>query len=79
MTKGRRRGSEACPSCSGWDGDSRHRPTGFTIEGVRHHAPDMWLAARASRHGHGVESFMAACRDWAEQCAMAAAYEAQHA
>lgn len=57
-----------CRNCADWRGGGGAKSTGFVIDGLKHYAPDMWLASRAERHGDGVQSVFVAMQDWARHC-----------
>lgn len=71
--------SQACPTCAGFADDKRCRPTSFTLNGIKHVAPDMWLAARSTSHGGGVDAVFAAMQDWANHCELERRFESQRA
>ena len=71
----KKRATNVCPQCVGFRGDPRGLMTSFTVGGVWHTAPDMWLASRSTRHGGTLEAYRAATADWAEQCALAARFQ----
>lgn len=65
----------ACPHCEAFKSDTSGHVTSFLAGVVRHWAPDIWLGARSSRYASlgAVQSFLMACRDWAEGCELAKA------
>ncbi len=71
----KKRATNVCPQCVGFRGDPRGLMTSFTVGGVWHTAPDMWLASRSTRHGGTLEAYRAATADWAGQCALAARFQ----
>lgn len=64
----------ACSCCAGWKDDARGRVTSFVMRGVRHYLPEFWLACRAQRLGDGKDAVFQAMSQWAEQCALEAAW-----
>lgn len=67
-----------CPSCVGFKAETRGRITPFTIGGVTHYAPDIWLGSRANRiGGDAMAAFSGAMHVYADQCAIAARHDAQ--
>jgi hypothetical protein len=73
-----------CPNCSGFaDAPKSENIRRFTLEGVAHFVPDVWLAGRSLRIGRehrdmkGTETHVAALHDWAGGCAMAVEFERQ--
>ena len=67
-----------CPNCRAWQDDKRGHVTHFRLaDGVTHCAPDMWLASRGERTGGTMDALWSAMRAWADQCALAAQFEAQ--
>jgi len=76
MAKRTRKQTAHCPYCEGWKTETTAKDghmTSFTVAGVWHTAPDMWLAGR-SRTAGSVEQAM---RDWAFGCECQAMIEAQ--
>lgn len=62
-----------CPQCACWHDqprDPRRPMTTFTLRGVQHTAPDMWLAGRAYALGmrHDQATFERALEQWAVGC-----------
>lgn len=66
-----------CPRCQGFAADTR--TASFTIAGVTHTVPGIWLAGRSREYKVGLAGYAQACADWADQCAMALQFEAEHA
>lgn len=70
-----------CPACQGFD---EQRKTGkgghvasFTVRGVRHFAPDIWLAGRSTRIAaeeglNGIDAYLQACLQFAFVCGIEA-------
>ena len=71
----KKRATNVCPQCAGFRGDPRGRMTSFTVGGVWHTAPDMWLASRSTRRGGDLAALREAMADWADQCELAARFQ----
>lgn len=85
MTSRRRSSSKVvdCPSCAGFKSETRGRIATFTVNGIRHYAPNIWLGVRSERlqreGDQPMSSWYRAMLSYTEQCELAARFDAERA
>jgi len=63
-----------CPNCGGFEKRARAKGSSghfakFTMNGVTHEAPDIWIAGRSNRYKlPAKDAYLAACKEWADGC-----------
>ena len=60
--------AEKCGSCYARREGQKVQKTSFTVHGVIHAVPDLWLSGRQITYGDQRDAMVSALLDWVEQC-----------
>jgi hypothetical protein len=61
-----------CTCCQANKAETRGRVTNFTVDGITHYLPEMWIIGRLRTNGNDRQG---ALLDWAYQCELEARRE----